>query len=163
MDNLKDIFLYINRLIYEKYITSNLTNILDLLTQVVPFEIERITTIKERFAKRLEEVKVELSSQLNKNKIETLFLISKEEYFQLIERYQTVVDSYKLSMHPYYLNLTLNELKMEDIFKVFKLLNVFAERYKEAIYKDFNEDYDAWHKYLSPIIPIKYFIQFFHP
>lgn len=103
--------------------------------------------------------KVELSSQLNKNKIETLFLISKEEYFQLIERYQTVVDSYKLSMHPYYLNLTLNELKMEDIFKVFKLLNVFAERYKEAIYKDFNEDYDAWHKYLSPIIPIKYFIQ----
>ena len=61
--------------VLEKYITSNLTNILDLLTQVVPFEIERITTIKERFAKRLEEVKVEIDQ--NRFEQELIFYLEK--------------------------------------------------------------------------------------
>ena len=59
----------------EKYLTLNLTNILELLTQVVPFEKERIETIKERFNKRLEEVKVEIDQ--NRFEQELIFYLEK--------------------------------------------------------------------------------------
>ena len=61
--------------VLEKYLTLNLTNILELLTQVVPFEKERIETIKERFNKRLEEVKVEIDQ--NRFEQELIFYLEK--------------------------------------------------------------------------------------
>ncbi|WP_282629317.1 YicC/YloC family endoribonuclease [Empedobacter sedimenti] len=61
--------------VLEKYLTLNLTNILELLTQVVPFEKERIETIKERFSKRLEEVKVEIDQ--NRFEQELIFYLEK--------------------------------------------------------------------------------------
>ena len=61
--------------VLEKYLTLNLTNILELLTQVVPFEKERIETIKERFNKRLEEVKVEIEQ--NRFEQELIFYLEK--------------------------------------------------------------------------------------
>ena len=61
--------------VLEKYLTLNLTNILELMTQVVPFEKERIETIKERFNKRLEEVKVEIDQ--NRFEQELIFYLEK--------------------------------------------------------------------------------------
>ena len=83
--------------VLEKYITSNLTNILDLLTQVVPFEIERITTIKERFAKRLEEVKVEI----DQNRFE-------QELIFYLEKYDITEERVRLGNHLNYFLETLN-------------------------------------------------------
>ena len=101
----------------------------------------------------------EISNEFNRDKIKTLFCISKEDYFCSVKRYQKVINSYKLNMHPYYLELTLNGLKIEDIFKVFELLYVLADYYKESIYKDFNQEDKAWYKYLCPIVPIEYFAE----
>ncbi len=61
--------------VLEKYLTLNLNNILELLTQVVPFEKERIETIKERFNKRLEEVKVDIDQ--NRFEQELIFYLEK--------------------------------------------------------------------------------------
>ncbi|WP_413532547.1 YicC/YloC family endoribonuclease [Empedobacter brevis] len=61
--------------VLEKYLTLNLNNILELLTQVVPFEKERIETIKERFNKRLEEVKVDIDQ--NRFEQELIFYVEK--------------------------------------------------------------------------------------
>ena len=61
--------------VLEQYISSNLTNILGLLIEVVPFEIERIETIKERFNKRLEEVKVDVDQ--NRFEQELIFYLEK--------------------------------------------------------------------------------------
>ncbi|WP_334125657.1 YicC/YloC family endoribonuclease [Empedobacter brevis] len=61
--------------VLEKYLTFNLTNILELLTQVVPFEKERIETIKERFNKRLEELKVDVDQ--NRFEQELIFYLEK--------------------------------------------------------------------------------------
>ena len=61
--------------VLEKYLTLNLNNILELLTQVVPFEKERIETIKERFNKRLEELKVDVDQ--NRFEQELIFYLEK--------------------------------------------------------------------------------------
>ena len=61
--------------VLEKYLTLNLNNILELLTQVIPFEQERIETIKERFNKRLEELKVDVDK--NRFEQEIIFYIDK--------------------------------------------------------------------------------------
>ena len=61
--------------VLEKYLTLNLNNILELLTQVVPFEKERIETIKERFNKRLEEVNVDIDQ--NRFEQELIFYLEK--------------------------------------------------------------------------------------
>lgn len=61
--------------VLEKYLTFNLNNILELLTQVVPFEKERIETIKERFNKRLEELKVDVDQ--NRFEQELIFYLEK--------------------------------------------------------------------------------------
>ncbi|TGN29885.1 YicC family protein [Empedobacter tilapiae] len=61
--------------VLEKYLTLNLNNILELLTQVVPFEKERIEAIKERFNKRLEEVKVDIDQ--NRFEQELIFYVEK--------------------------------------------------------------------------------------
>lgn len=61
--------------VLEKYLTLNLNNILDLLTQVDPFEKERIETIKERFNKRLEELKVDVDQ--NRFEQELVFYLEK--------------------------------------------------------------------------------------
>jgi len=100
-----------------------------------------------------------ISNEINKDKINTLFSISKEDYFCSVKRYQKVINSYKLNMHPYYLELTLNGLKIEDVFRVFELLYVLADYYKEVIYKDFDQEDNAWYKYLCPIVPIEYFAE----
>ncbi|CAM3193558.1 YicC/YloC family endoribonuclease [Empedobacter stercoris] len=61
--------------VLEKYLTLNLNNILELLTQVIPFEQERIETIKERFNKRLEELKVDVDQ--NRFEQEMIFYLEK--------------------------------------------------------------------------------------
>ena len=61
--------------VLEKYLTLNLDNILELLTQVIPFEQERIETIKERFNKRLEELKVDVDQ--NRFEQEMIFYLEK--------------------------------------------------------------------------------------
>ncbi|HHX62648.1 MAG TPA: hypothetical protein GX707_18330, partial [Epulopiscium sp.] len=101
----------------------------------------------------------EISSGINKDKIKTLFSISKKHYFCAVKSCQKIIDSYKLNMHPYYLKLTLSGLGVEDIFRVFELLHVLADCYKEAIYKDFDQADSGWYKYLCPIIPIEYFTE----
>lgn len=101
----------------------------------------------------------EISSEMNKDKIKTLFSISKEDFFCAVKSFQTIINSYKSNMHPYYLELTLNGLRVEDIFRVFELLYVLADCYKEVIYKNFDQADNAWYKYLCPIIPIEYFTE----
>ncbi len=103
--------------------------------------------------------KLDFLIEFNKSDISKIFSISKEKYFHLVQLYEPVIASYKLNMPPRYLELTLNDLKMKDIFKVFELLFVLANHYKENIYKDFNPEEDTWYKYLSPIVPIEIFIQ----
>ena len=61
--------------VLDKHITQNLTNILELLTQVIPFESERITTIKERFAKRMDEMKIDIDQ--NRFEQELIFYLEK--------------------------------------------------------------------------------------
>ena len=61
--------------VLEKHITQNLTNILELLIEVDPFEKERIETIKERFNKRLEELKVDVDQ--NRFEQELIFYLEK--------------------------------------------------------------------------------------
>ena len=61
--------------VLEKYLTLNLNNILELLTQVIPFEQERIETIKERFNKRLEDLKVDIDQ--NRFEQEMIFYLEK--------------------------------------------------------------------------------------
>ncbi|MFV0232338.1 YicC family protein [Empedobacter falsenii] len=61
--------------VLEKYLTLNLNNILELLTQVIPFEQERIETIKERFNKRLEDLKVDVDQ--NRFEQEMIFYLEK--------------------------------------------------------------------------------------
>ncbi|MBZ6006841.1 hypothetical protein K1514_13160 [Paraclostridium bifermentans] len=100
-----------------------------------------------------------VSEAINKDEIETLFDISKEDYLCAKEMYEPIINAYKLNMHQYYLKLNINGLKMEDIFSAFELLHVLAEAYKESIYKHFNQEDNTWYKYLSPIIPVKYFIE----
>ena len=101
----------------------------------------------------------EISNKINKDKIKTLFSINKEDYFCSVKRYQKVINSYKSNMHPYYLELTLDGLKIEDVFRVFELLYVLADYYKEVIYKDFDQEDTTWYKYLCPVIPIEYFTE----
>ncbi len=97
--------------------------------------------------------------KLIKNKIKTLFLINKEDYFSAVEIPRTMIDAYRKNMHPYYLELAIDGLNVEYIFKVFEFLHVMAECYKRASYKDFNQDDKSWYKYLCPIVPIDYFVE----
>ncbi|WP_333663117.1 YicC/YloC family endoribonuclease [Chishuiella changwenlii] len=61
--------------VLEKHLVLNLNNILHNLELVLPFEIERIETIKERFAKRLEELKVDVDQ--NRFEQELVFYLEK--------------------------------------------------------------------------------------
>lgn len=105
------------------------------------------------------EIISKISGEINKDEIKTLFTIDKEDYFCAVESYQSMINAYKANMHSYYVKLTIDGLKVEDIFKVFELLHVLAECYKEAIYKDFDQEDNTWYKYLCPIIPIEYFTE----
>ncbi|HEY4539164.1 MAG TPA: YicC/YloC family endoribonuclease [Faecalibacter sp.] len=61
--------------VLEKELTSYVENILQLLTQVDQFEGERIVTIKERFTKRLEELKAEIDQ--NRYEQEMIYFLEK--------------------------------------------------------------------------------------
>ncbi|RCX12950.1 hypothetical protein DFR58_1196 [Anaerobacterium chartisolvens] len=100
-----------------------------------------------------------ISGEINKDDIKTLFLMSKEDYLIAAESYQTMINAYKFNMHSYYLELAIEGFRIEDIFRVFELLHVLAKCYKRAIYKDFDQEDNAWYKYLCPIVPIDYFIE----
>lgn len=100
-----------------------------------------------------------ISNEIDKDEIKTLFSINKEDYFCAVEIYREMVNAYKANMHPYYLELNIDGLRVEDIFKVFELLHVLGECYKEAIYKEFNQEDETWYKYLCPIVPINYLIE----
>ncbi|WBW98836.1 hypothetical protein [Oceanirhabdus sp. W0125-5] len=105
------------------------------------------------------EIISKISGEINKDEIKTLFSINKEDYFCAIKTYQSMINAYKLNMHPYYLELNLDGVMIEDTFRVFELLHVLAECYKQAIYKDFDQEDNSWYKYLCPIIPIEYFTE----
>lgn len=105
------------------------------------------------------EIISKISGEINKDEIKTLFSINREDYFCALESQQSIINAYKSNMHPYYLELTIDGLRVEDIFRVFELLHVLAECYKQAIYKNFNHEDNAWYKYLCPVIPIEYFIE----
>ena len=61
--------------VLEKYLRLNLNNILQLLTEVTPFEKVRIETIKDRFAKRMEEQKIDVDQ--NRFEQELIFYLEK--------------------------------------------------------------------------------------
>lgn len=61
--------------VLEKELVNYIENILTLLTEVEPFEGERILTIKERFLKRLEELKVEIDQ--NRYEQEMIYFLEK--------------------------------------------------------------------------------------
>jgi uncharacterized protein (TIGR00255 family) len=61
--------------VLEKELTSYVENILQLLTQVDQYEGERIVTIKERFMKRLEELKAEIDQ--NRYEQEMIYFLEK--------------------------------------------------------------------------------------
>jgi len=100
-----------------------------------------------------------ISAEINKDQIKTLFSINREDYFCAIESYEAMINACKSNMQPYYLELTIDGLRVEDIFRVFELLHVLSECYKQAIYKDFYQEDNACYKYLCPIIPIEYFTE----
>lgn len=61
--------------VLEKYLRLNLNNILQLLTDVTPFEKVRIETIKDRFAKRMDEQKIDVDQ--NRFEQELIFYLEK--------------------------------------------------------------------------------------
>jgi len=61
--------------VLEKELVNYVGNILNLLTQVEPFEGERILTIKERFTKRLEDLKAEIDQ--NRYEQEMIYFLEK--------------------------------------------------------------------------------------
>lgn len=150
----QDIYIFIPKLedeYREHIIASNRRQYSSILNLLKTNNIESILNNRNIVSK--------ISSEIDKDKIKTLFLISKEDYFCAVKSYQAVIDSYKANMHSHYLELTLNGLKVQDILKVFELLYVLSDCYIELIYKDFDQEDEAWYKYLCPIIPIEYFIE----
>ena len=61
--------------VLEKELVNYVENILQLLTEVEPFEGERIVTVKERFTKRLEEIKAEIDQ--NRYEQEMIYFLEK--------------------------------------------------------------------------------------
>ncbi len=61
--------------VLEKELVNYVQNILNLLTEVEPFEGERIITIKERFTKRLEDLKAEIDQ--NRYEQEMIYFLEK--------------------------------------------------------------------------------------
>jgi len=61
--------------VLEKELVSYVDKILSLLTQVEPYEGERIITIKERFGKKLEDLKVEIDQ--NRYEQEMIYFLEK--------------------------------------------------------------------------------------
>lgn len=84
--------------VLEKHLILNLNNILELLEQVLPFEIERIETIKERFSKRLEELKVDV----DQNRFE-------QELIFYLEKFDITEEKVRLKNHCEYFLKELNE------------------------------------------------------
>lgn len=137
---------------YREYIIAGNRKQYRLMSNL--FKSENIENVIES-----QEIISKISDKINKEEIKTLFSTSKKDYFCAIKNYQSVINAYKSNMHPYYLELNIDGLKVEDIFKGFELLNVLAECYKQAIYKNFDQEDNAWYKYLCPIIPIEYFVK----
>lgn len=84
--------------VLEKHLVLNLTNILELLELVIPFEKERIETVKERFAKRLEELKVDV----DQNRFE-------QELIFYLEKFDITEEQVRLKNHCEYFLKELNE------------------------------------------------------
>lgn len=105
------------------------------------------------------ETTTKIIDSIDKNNLETLFSINKADYFCVAKSYKSIINSYKANMHPYYLELIIDGLNIEDIFKVFEILFVLADCYKQAIYKDFDKENKSFYKFLCPVIPIEFLTQ----
>jgi len=83
--------------VLESEFTSRIQNILNLLDQVIPFETERIATLKERFLKNLEELNVDY----DQNRYE-------QELIYYIEKFDITEEKVRLRNHCNYFLQTLN-------------------------------------------------------
>lgn len=83
--------------VLEVEFTNRVNNILALLEKVIPFENERITTLKERFQKNLEELNVEY----DQNRFE-------QELIYYIEKLDITEEKVRLKNHCEYFLKTLN-------------------------------------------------------
>lgn len=98
-----------------------------------------------------------ISDKVNKDNICSLFSVDKSDYFKGIKNKKMLLEVYKNHMHPLYKELTVNDIKVEDIFKNCELLLFFADCYKQSIEDDFYQENPKSYKYLAPIIHIDYF------
>lgn len=99
-----------------------------------------------------------ISKEINKDDILTLFSINESDYFKAVESYKPLINAYSTNMHKHYFDLTIDGVKLEQLFKVIELLYVLAECYTRNIYGNFKQEDETWYKYLCPIVSINYLI-----
>lgn len=108
-------------------------------------------------SKKEDDIYSSLASHINKEDIRTLFTLEMNDYHKTVETYRPMINAYISNMHPYYLEISINGMKVEDLLKAFEFFHVLAESYKQSIYKNFDQKNNEWYKYLCPIVPIEYF------
>jgi hypothetical protein len=134
----------INRYIYRDYITANKANNIDIK--------------KNRDSMRSLD---KLSESINIYKIDTLFSIKKDKFFNCNKLINGYISGCKESIEDVYFSIEHDGIKVIEILNGFEYLFTIAMIYQNSVLKNFDQDDIKQYKYLTPIINNIYLINHF--